>query len=117
MRQLLVHQPQVGDGKVGQVHALGGLRLVRAYQVAVYLLGDEGCQRRQQPRQGGEAAVQRGVGRQLVGVVLALPEAAAAAPDVPVGEVLHKALYAATGVGGVVAVQRGGHIGGEQVKL
>ena len=56
---------------------------------------------------GHQALVQREVGGDLVGVGLALPEAAAAAAHVPVGELVHEVGDGPAGGEGVVAVELG----------
>ena len=78
------------------------------HQVLVQLLGQERHEGRQQAGEGGQRLVEGIVGRGLVRVVLALPEAAPAAAHVPVGEQIHEGLQVASGGGGVVAVQGGG---------
>ena len=109
VHQGAVHQGFVGHGVMGQVDAVGGAGAVGQFQVAVHLLGYKGRQGGHQPGQGGQAAVEGGVGAQLVGVVFGFPEAAAGTPDIPVGEDVDEFLDAAAGVGGVVAVQMAVH--------
>ena len=87
------------------MYAVGGVRVEAQFQVAVHLLGHEWSQRGHQAGHGSQAAVQGCVGSQLVGVGFALPEPAAGAADVPVGQHVDKLGDAPAGVGGVVVVQ------------
>ena len=79
-----------------QVDALGGVVPLAADQMAMEHLGDEGRERRDQPRERGEHLVERLVGARLVGrgVLAAFerPEPRAAAADVPVGQVVQELL-------------------------
>ena len=76
-------------------------------------LGDERRERRDQPGEGGEHLVERGVGARLAGLipirvlaVLGGPEAGAAAADVPVRQVVQKRLDGARRAGDLIAVER-----------
>ena len=75
-----------------EMHRLGRAGVHRDYQVAVDRVGEIGRERRRQPRHRDESLVERVVGRGLIRVVLRLPEAAAAAPDVPVAQLLDEVL-------------------------
>ena len=83
----------------------------------VHLFGHEGDEGRGELGDGDQALVEGGVGGGLVGVVLALPEAAAAAADVPVREVVDELLDGAAGAGGVVAVEAGVDLDDELLEL
>ena len=107
----------VGDRPGAQVHALGRRGVDRAHQVLVQLLGDERRERRQQLGDRHERLVQRVVGGQLVGVALALPEAAPAAAHVPVAEVVDELLDGAAGAGGVVGLEAVGDVLDQRVQL
>ena len=74
------------------MHALKGLGLHRAYQVAVHHLGDERGKGGEQLEQTDQDIVERGIRGRLVCVMLALPKAATAAPDVPVAQVVQQRL-------------------------
>ena len=93
----------VGTRKFAEMHGLGH---VRSAQIAVDRLGDEGGEGRGDLRQLHQHVAQRAVRLQLVRVVLGLPEAAAAAADVPVGQVLDEGDERAHGALEVVAVSR-----------
>ena len=69
---------------------MDGFRHVFGAECAVDFLGDVGNERRGAFREGDEHVIERGIGVELVGVVLALPEAAAAAADIPVCEIFHE---------------------------
>src|SRR5215207_4939674 len=73
------------------MHALR--RLAVRGQVLVEGLGDERGEGRGELGDGHQTLVQGRMGGLLVPVVLTLPEAPAAAPDVPVGELVHESTY------------------------
>ena len=74
-------------------------------EVAEDGVGDERGHRGDELVECEQAGVERHVCPGLVVVVLGLPEASAAAPDVPVGEEVHKLLDAASRAGGVERVE------------
>jgi hypothetical protein len=102
-----------GEGVVAEVDGLGH---VRRAQVAVDLLGEERGEGGGDLAQAQEHGVEGLVGAGLVGVVLALPEAAARAADVPVGEVVDELHERAHGLLEVVGVQGGDDVAGEMVE-
>ena len=96
-----------------EVAQVDGLRVVRAPEVGVYLLGDERSEWSRDLRELDEDVAERPVRAELVAVVRGLPEAATRAADVPVGQVLdelderpHRALQ-------VVGVHRRRNVGDE----
>ena len=86
--QRRIAAPDIGLWKIAQVHTLGQ---VRRAQVPVERLADERDERRGDLGKREQHGIQRGIGLGLVGVIAALPEAAAAAADVPVGQILDEA--------------------------
>ena len=98
------------------MHALRRVGVHRAHQVLVHHLGDEGDGGRQQLAERDQHVVQRAVGSVLVLVGLRLPEAAAAAPHVPVGEIVQERFHDHRGPVGVVVVQSGGDFADDLVE-
>ena len=101
-----------GRREVTEVDALG---IVLALQVAVDRLGDERRERRRDLRELHEYVAERAVGVELVPVVLALPEAAAAAADVPVRQVLDERDERAHRALEVILVHRGRDVGDQRL--
>jgi hypothetical protein len=104
-REVPVDKALFEVGPVRQVHALGGFIVHVHDQVPVEDLGDERGEGGGELGDGGETFVQGGVGGLLVQVVLALPEPAAAAPDVPVRELVHEVPDGPAGRRDVVGVE------------
>jgi hypothetical protein len=75
---------------LGKVAQMDGLRLTGLPEIAVDFLRDERGKRGGNLAQPKQHAIERGVGLLLVGVVLALPEPAPAAPDVPLGQIVEE---------------------------
>ena len=74
---------------VGEIAQVDALRLVRrSHEVLIHRLGQERHDRREQLRQRQQHRVQRLIGGQLVVPLVALPEAAAVAADVPVAQLV-----------------------------
>ena len=85
--QFGIPPPPIADREITEMHGLGH---VRCPQIPVDCLADEGHERSRNLRESQEYLVERGIGLRLVLIVCALPEAPAAAPDIPVGQVLDK---------------------------
>ena len=88
----LVEGGGVGQRPVAQVHALGRGRVDRAHEVLVDLLGHERRVGREQLGERHEAARTACGRRPACRGRSALPEAPAAAPHVPVGELVDEVL-------------------------
>ena len=86
--------------------------VLAAHQMPVQHLGHERRERRDQPGQRGQHLVEGLVGALLVASAASSPgpEAVAAAPDVPVGQVVEKLLEAARGLGDAVGVELRGDV-------
>ena len=94
-RDLELEVPRAGLGEVAQVHARLG-----AVEVVVDLVGQEGAERRQQVGDRYQAGVQRAErGR------VAVPEAGARAPHVPVRQLVDERRDRLAGARGVVGVE------------
>ena len=88
LREVEVDQLFLVLRPVGEVHALR--RLAVRHEVLVEGLSDERGKGGRELGDGHQALVEGRVGRLLVQIVLPLPEAPAAAPHVPVGELVHE---------------------------
>ena len=120
-------EPLVGAvrGRLGpglQVATDGAESLARE-QAAMEFLGDEGHEGRDEKAQRGQDFVERLVRAFLrvglragAGLVVGRPEPVAAAPDVPVRQLLEKRLDAAGGRRGAVAAEMPGRLANQPVK-
>ncbi|MPM72188.1 hypothetical protein SDC9_119161 [bioreactor metagenome] len=77
----------------------------RSAQIAVDRFGGEGNERRRGPAESQQHMMQRRIGFQLVLVVARLPETAAAAADVPVGQIVDETLEAVRRLLKIVMIQ------------
>ena len=84
------------------MHAVSRRSLLLGHQIAIDGLAQEGHRRRQQLGQRGQGFVKRGISRQLVIILLALPKAVAAQANIPVAHALDKVLNRSGGVDGVI---------------
>ncbi len=101
----------VGGGReVAEMHRLGTPTRGARTEILVDGFGDEGREGRGDFGKAEQHVVEGGVGLHLVAVVLALPEAAAGAADVPVGEVFDEGDERTDGGLEVVAVHGVGYL-------
>ena len=91
------------------------LRVARALQVGVNLLGDERRERRRDFRELDEDVAERPIGEEFVRVVRRLPETAAAAADIPVRQILDELDERPHGLLEVVDVHRRRHVVDERL--
>ena len=110
--QGFVTGPLVGEGVVAEVDGLGH---GGGAEVAVDFFGDEGDEGGGDAAEAEKDGVEGGVGGGFVGVVAGLPEAAAGAADVPVGEVVEELDEGADGLLEVVGIHGGDDVAGEAV--
>ena len=94
---------------------MDALGVVLAPEVAVDRLGDERRERRGHLGELHEHVAERAIGVKLVRIVLALPEAATTAADVPVREILDEGHERADGLLEIVGIHRGRDVGDERL--
>ena len=103
---------------VGEMDAFGRRLPVRTgHQVAVDLLGQEGHERRGEPREADQRVVERPVGVQLVRAAPRLPEPAPAAAEPPVGERFGEGGQRAGRVVGADLLEARGDLGGRLLEV
>ena len=102
--QRFVNKRVVRHGEVGQVDALGGVGTHTAHQVLPEVVRQEGREGREQLAEQHQRFVERGKGGGV-----AVPEAAAVAAHVPVGELVNEDINRARRAGSVERIQFGVH--------